>query len=198
MPQTTDFTTLSLAQVSAGLDGLARETQQIFGRLDARQLNWKPDETRWSVAQCLEHLLATNRLMLVTSDEAFGGTRRPTLWQRMPILPGLFGRMLVRSQSPAATRKFTAAPIVRPASSDIAGDVVQRFVDQLGEASARAKALDDRLAARTIITSPLAGFVTYSVLDGWRLVLAHGWRHVEQARRVTQSPGFPGAAAGHH
>jgi hypothetical protein len=33
--------------------------------------------------------------------------------------------------------------------------------------------------------------VTYSALDGWRLIVAHDQRHLEQARRVTQSPGFP-------
>jgi hypothetical protein len=42
------------------------------------------------------------------------------------------------------------------------------------------------------MTSPFVKVIAYSVLDGWRLVVAHGWRHVEQARRVTESPGFPG------
>jgi hypothetical protein len=41
------------------------------------------------------------------------------------------------------------------------------------------------------MTSPFASVVTYSVLDGWRLVVAHDRRHVEQARRVTQAAEFP-------
>jgi hypothetical protein len=41
------------------------------------------------------------------------------------------------------------------------------------------------------MTSPFARVVTYSVLDGWRLMLAHNRRHVEQARRVTQAGEFP-------
>ena len=41
------------------------------------------------------------------------------------------------------------------------------------------------------MTSPFVGFITYSVLDGARLMLAHDHRHIEQARRVTQAPGFP-------
>ena len=43
------------------------------------------------------------------------------------------------------------------------------------------------------MTSPFARIITYSVLDGWRLMLAHDRRHVEQARRVVQSPEFPKA-----
>jgi len=53
------------------------------------------------------------------------------------------------------------------------------------------QALDERDAARTIMTSPFMRVVTYSVLDGWRLMLAHDRRHFEQARRITLSPGFP-------
>ena len=114
-----------------------------------------------------------------------------TIWRRLPVLPGVFGRLLVRSQSPDTTRRYTASPKAQPAASDIAGDVIRRFADQQRSAAARVQALDERDAARTIMTSPFANVITYSVLDGWRLVFAHDRRHFEQARRVTLSPGFP-------
>lgn len=190
-----NYTTLSLADVRTALHDIARDTQATFGRLDARQLNWKPGEARWSVAQCFEHLLAANRLMFLASDDALKGARR-TVWQRLPVLPGLFGRMLIRSQTPESQRKFRASPNALPATSDIPADILARFVDQHREAVARVDALDERQAARTIMTSPFVSVITYSVLDGWRLVVAHDRRHFEQARRVTQSPGFPHASNG--
>ena len=186
-----DYTTLSLADVKTGLENVARDVQSTFGNLDARQLNWKPDATRWSVAQCLEHLLAANRLMFESSDHALRGTRPPTMWQRMPALPGLFGPMLIRSQAPTSERRYKAAPAAQPATSDIAADVIQRFVEQNRDAIQRVQSLDEGIAARTIMTSPFVKVVTYSVLDGWRLVFTHDRRHIEQARRVTQSSGFP-------
>jgi hypothetical protein len=105
----------------------------------------------------------------------------------------MFGRMLVRSQAPGTTRRFRAAPQATPATSDIAADVIQRFVEQKRHAVSRVQALNEGVAARTIMTSPFVKVITYSVLDGWRLVFAHDRRHFEQARRVTQSPGFPAA-----
>jgi hypothetical protein len=65
------------------------------------------------------------------------------------------------------------------------------FTDHNSEMSARLRALDERDLARVIMVSPFASFVVYSLLDGWRLIAAHNWRHVEQARRVIQSPAFP-------
>lgn len=188
-----DYTTLSLADVKTGLENVARDAQATFGGLNAGQLNWRPDATRWSVAQCFEHLLTSNRLMLQSADNALRGTPPPTIWQRLPVLPGVFGRMLVRSQAPTAERRFKAPSKAQPAASDIAADVIQRFVDQHRDAVLRVQTLDEGKAAHTIMTSPFAKVVTYSVLDGWRLMFTHDRRHFEQARRVTQEPGFPGS-----
>jgi len=188
-----DYATLSLADVKTGLDAIVRETQSTFGGFDARQLNWRPDAARWSVAQCFEHLLLANGLMFRAAEEALNDTAPWTTWRRLPVIPGVLGRMLVRSQAPSTARRFTASPQAQPATSDIAANIIQRFLEQHRDAVARVQALDERVAARTIMTSPFIKVITYSVLDGWRLVFAHDRRHFEQARRVTQSPGFPSA-----
>jgi len=185
-----EYTTLPLAAVQAGLEAVATEAQATFGRFDARQLNWRPDATRWSVAQCLEHLLAANRLMVLAAQDALDGSKSRSLWQRLPLVPGLFGRMLIRSQAPQSARKFTASPLATPASSDIAADIVDRFIAQDHELVRWLRQLDEDRARRAIMTSPFVGFITYSVLDGARLILAHDHRHIQQAGRVLRSPGF--------
>jgi hypothetical protein len=186
-----DYTTLPLQSLLSGLDAVAVDARATFGALDSRQLNWRPDATRWSVAQCLEHLLAANGLMLRSSQDALEGTHGRTIWQRLPFMPAVFGRMLIRSQAPQATRKFTASPLATPGVSDIPGDIVARFVSQTVEIRRWLAQVDEPHAARVVMTSPFVAFITYSVLDGARLVLAHDHRHLEQARRVMQSPGFP-------
>jgi hypothetical protein len=186
-----DFTTLSLSEVSSGLDELVREVEAAFGHLDVRQLNWRPDAKRWSVAQCLDHLVTTNQLMFQAADDALSGTRPRSVWQRLPILPSVLGRVMIRSLSPGAARKFKAPSPSTPAASDLSAGILRRFMEQQRAAAARARTLEGSIVARTIMTSPFARVVTYSVLDAWRLVLAHDRRHFEQARRVTQAPGFP-------
>src|SRR6187401_1611784 len=175
-----DYASLSLAEVSSGLETTVREAHATFGGLDPRQLNWRPDAARWSVAQCFDHLLTANRLMFRAAEDALDDAAARTLWQRLPVLPGVLGRMLVRSQAPSAARKFTAHPKAQPATSDIAADIIQRFIEQHRDAVAQV--LNERDAARAIMTSPFVRVLTYSVLDGWRLILAHDRRHFEQAR----------------
>jgi len=185
-----EYTTLALAQGQAGLDAVATDVRAAFGRLDARRLNWRPDATSWSVAQCLEHLITANGLMRDAAANALDSGKPRTVWQRLPVVPGVFGRMLIRSQAPQATRKYTASPLATPGSSDIAADIVERFVAQNHELVRWLGSLDEDRASRAIMTSPFVTFITYSVLDGARLMLAHDHRHIQQASRVTQSPGF--------
>lgn len=191
---TIDYTALSLAEVERELEAIGRDADAQFGRLDARQLNWKPAADSWSVAQCLEHLLHANREMFLKIDAALDRTRPRTFWQRVPLLPRMFGRLLVTSQSPEATRKFKAPGKAAPAASAIDADIVARFAAYQREAAARVQAIEQGGVAGAIMVSPFASFITYSVLDGCRLIAAHQWRHVAQARRVMSAPGFPPAS----
>ena len=188
---TRQFTAMPLAEVIAEFDAIARDTKAVFGQLDARQLNWRPDPAAWSVAQCFDHLLNANRQMFEAIDAALGPSASRTIWQRLPLLPRLFGRVLIRSQMPEARQKFTAPATAVPAASAIDPDITDRFIAHQGEAAARVRTLDGRGVAGTIMVSPFVSFITYSVLDGCRLIVTHERRHFEQARRVTQAPGFP-------
>ena len=188
---TTDYTTLLLADVGAEFSAIARDTQSVFGLLGEQQLNWRPAATSWSVAQCFDHLLNANREMFQAINAATDGSSPPTVWQRLPVLPRVFGLMLIKSQMPETKRKSTAPRKAEPASSAIDPRIIERFVAYQHEAAGVVRSLDGRDVARIIMVSPFVSFITYSVLDGCRLIVTHERRHFEQARRVTQQPGFP-------
>lgn len=185
-----NYTALSLAEIRSGLEDIARDVHATFGGLDARQLNWRPDESRWSVAQCFQHLVTSNELALQASKDALGNAPR-SLWQRIPALPRLVGPALINSQAPTARGKYKAPSRARPTASDISGDILDRFIVQQRVLADWMGTLDERSAARAVMSSPFVRFVAYSVLDGCRLILAHEHRHIQQARRMTETAGFP-------
>jgi hypothetical protein len=187
------FTTWSLGEIATEFEAMARDAHASFGHLDTAQLNWRPDPASWSVAQCFDHLLRVNRAMSQAIETAMAGTGARSVWQRLPILPRLFGAMMIKSQMPDTRRKFIApakaAPM--PAATAIDAEIVKRFIASQHDAAGRVRQLDEPHAARTIAVSPFVAFVTYSALDGYRLIATHQRRHFEQARRVTEAPGFP-------
>jgi hypothetical protein len=181
---------MDLPAVINAANDVASEAKTNFGHLTPSQLNWKPSPERWSVAQCFEHLLTSNKGYLPIIDNVLAGYKR-TPWQRMPVLPGLMGKLLIKSMDPASTRKVRAPKRFQPAQSDISGSVINDFVDQQNQIVDKMKATEHLDLEKIVITSPVAGAVIYSLMDAYRLIVVHEQRHFQQAKRVTEETGFP-------
>ena len=184
-----DFTSVTITDLLT----ISQEAQQVFGHLNQTQLNWKPSADEWSVAQCFNHLITANEHYFPIFDSLSKGEKRTTFWERLPMLPGLFGNLLVKSLQPSSVRKLKAPKIFQPISSNFAADMIQRFVahqEQLAVRIQKASTID---LQKTIITSPVSSFVVYSLYDTFRILIIHEKRHFEQARRILASNQFPQA-----
>ena len=170
---------------------IADRARAEFGSLNTEQLNWKAAPERWSVAQCLDHLLTTNAAYFPIIEAVATGTKQSRFIERIPVLPGVWGKLLIKSLDPKTTRKLKAPAGFQPSSSDIAGTIVEDFLAnqvRIAELMTATRELD---LERIIITSPAASAVTYSVMDAYRIVVVHEQRHFIQAQRVKQEKLFP-------
>ena len=105
--------------------------------------------------------------------------------------PRLFGRVLIDTLRPDSGRRVKARPAFYPSSSDIAPTIVAAFLEQQARLMGLMDASRGLDLDRIVITSPVAGFVTYSLMDACRIIVVHEQNHFVQAQRVTESPGFP-------
>ena len=163
-----------------------------FGALRADQLNWKPDLDQWSVGQCFDHLIVSNGEYFPIFDRILQGQKTTkTIWESLPIVPRMWGQMLIKSVSPDGARKQKAPKIFTPTTSAVDPGIITRFVDQQDRVVNYLNTITAVDADKIIITSPVARVITYSLLDACRVIVAHEQRHILQATRVTQLPGFP-------
>ena len=179
-----------LTNLVAAANNIATEAKSTFGQLTPSQLNWKPSADRWSVAQCFDHLLTSNKGYFPVIESVLAGKKR-TFWESMPVLPGLAGKLLIKSLDPASTRKIKAPKRFEPAQSDISSSVINDFVDQQSRMVEKMKATEHLDLERIVITSPAAAAVTYSLMDAYRIIVVHEQRHFQQAKRVMEETGFP-------
>jgi hypothetical protein len=187
----TDVKSGELTGLVEELGAVTAEARKVFGGLSHAQLNWKPSQERWSVGQCFDHLIQTNRCFFPEMERVANGSFKSSLWARVSPFSGLIGRLILGSLDPVKGRKTKAARVFLPASSDIAPDVIEKFEGHQTELAERMRATADRDLRRTIVTSPVTAVATYSLLDAYRIVVAHERKHFEQARRVTEETGFP-------
>ena len=173
------------------LSRLAVEVEEKLGGLSKEQLNWKPGPDIWSVGQCLDHLVVTNKQEIPAIKAGLAGEHNKTVWERLPLLSSVMGKFIVKSVDPSNKRKNNAPKTFQPSQSDIGTDIVKEYLKTSGEIQELIKQSERVPARRMIITSPVAKVATYSIHDALKIVVLHDQRHFNQAIRVMETEGFP-------
>jgi DinB family protein len=171
---------------------VASETRSAFGQLSAEQINWKPSEGEWSIGQCFDHLIISNRPYLSVIEEIREGRRRHRAWERVPLLPRFFGKLLIGTLRPDSGRKVKARPAFYPSTSHIPAAIITSFIEQQDRLLNLIEATRRLNLDGITMTSPVVRFITYSLMDAYRIIVVHEQNHFIQARQVMELSGFPG------
>lgn len=200
------------------LDEARREARELAADLTARQLWWRPEPGRWSVGECLDHLVRTWEAYLPGIERALARAEDEGLTADGPFGRGFLGRWIVRTlepppglriPAPEAFLPRRAAPDGLPATER--GSDGPRSTDgapgggTVGDASPlrRFLRLQDRFARRiergdgldleaVRVASPVLPLVSLNLYAVFCLLTAHQRRHLWQARKVTEADGWPG------
>lgn len=168
----------------------ADDARGSFGSLSVEQLNWKPGEKSWSVAQCLDHLILTNEQFYPEFEKLASGNRKNTFWQNNSPLTGFFGRFLVKAVTEDSKKaKAPSKTIVPP--SDLPSDIVEKFAANIAEVCEKISAVASADRQKVVVTSPFLSLMTYKLDDAYTVLVEHTKRHIRQAKRVLETAGFP-------
>ncbi len=103
----------------------------------------------------------------------------------------MFGGWLIKQLLPEATRKMRAPKVFRPAESSAIEGALDRFLRQQQKFLSfvnDARGIDYN---KTRLRSAVTPLIRYSLADAFVMTVVHGQRHLAQARRVRETPGFP-------
>ena len=154
-------------------------------------MNWRPGPGRWSVAQCLDHLITTHSLYFPLLERLAEGAGDMTWWERWSPFSGLLGRLLIQAVDPDNAKKVKAPAMAQPSASRIESDIVDRFQDHQDSLIGHLKALPPDIDRQRIVTSPMHWLITYSLDDTLDIFVKHTRRHLEQAIQVMEDDRFP-------
>ena len=179
-----------ITSIIAELAKTADDASEMFGALNADQLNWKLGEKSWSVAQCLDHLILTNEQFYPEFDKLAAGTRKNTFWQNVSPLTGFFGRFLIKAVTEDSKKaKAPSKSIVPP--SELPADIVSKFEKNISEVCDKVTACAGADREKVVVGSPFLSLMTYRLDDAYSVLVEHTKRHIRQAKRVMQADGFP-------
>ena len=166
------------------LTQLTQEFVQAFGSLTEAQLNWKPTPNTWSVGQIVDHLITANSTYFPIF-EAIQEDRYPTrFYERLPFLPSFFGKLILKSVQPEAERKTKTVPVFEPTQSNVPADILPTFQHHQETLKEWVGKMEQLYTTNIVITSPAAKVAIYTLEDALKIIVAHEWRHLKQAKNI--------------
>jgi hypothetical protein len=169
------------------LDDAERDARQLATGLSEKLGNWRPSQTSWSVAQCLDHLALTNRAYLAAMSEPVVRAREQGRLRRRPAKPGWFGGFFVRSLEPPPKMRIKAPQVIHPRAAPPLADAIDHFCSQQNGVRAFLNAHGDLDLASVQFRNPFIPGLRFTLATGLHIIPVHERRHLWQAWRVRES-----------
>lgn len=168
----------------AEIDQLSNAFLLKFKDLTESELNWKPNPNAWSIAQHIEHLIVINQTYFPVLAALKAGTYQLPFTARFGFLVRFFGKVVLNAVKPEQKKKTRTFPIWEPSTSNIAGDILDRFKVHQKELKAQIAASEDLLKKGAIISSPANSTIVYRLETAFDIIVTHEYRHLEHADGV--------------
>ncbi len=173
------------------IDSNDRVVRSLADALSQKQAAWRPGPNRWSVAECVHHLNRTTAAYLPAIDKATERAKTRGWMSEGPFKYGKMGTWFVNAMEPPPKRRYrTMAVFAGPADLSFR-DIVNKFFssqERLRQRLHRSNGLD---LARVRVVSPATRVVRFRLGQCFAFLLAHERRHLWQAHRIMETPGFP-------
>jgi hypothetical protein len=175
----------------ARLDAVKQQSVKEFGSLAGSQLNWKPSAEKWSIAQCIDHIIKTNKTYFPTFDKVLSGEHRLSFFQKINPFKKAIGAMMVRTLGPQLPKKFTAPKMFEPSFGDIPASIVDDFAVHQEVVKSYFNRLIAIEPSKIFIASPVSALFVYSLSDALQIIAGHEERHLNQAITILHHSNFP-------
>jgi hypothetical protein len=177
---------MSIDSYRRQLDAIELDARGLLAGIDV-QLNWQPRSDRWSIGQCISHLIVSGRAELPLLERAIREGREKRMFGPEPFRYGFLGNWFVRTMDAPVRMKFKAPKVYRPSTDRFAVDALSAdflaLHDEWRTCLENAEGLD---LSRIRVSTPVTRFITFSLGQEFALILAHERRHVWQARRIKE------------
>ncbi len=180
-----------LADYLRQLDGVDADTANLLNGLTEVQFHWSPESSRWSIAQCLVHLVIIGGKYLPILDETIEDARADRLLSRGPFRYGFIERWFVRSTEPPPGIRLRTPLAARPPDDQPLPGVIANFLTMQDDLRKRIRAANGVDLARAKVPSPFIRSLKMGLGACFEFLAAHERRHLWQAWQVRKEERFP-------
>lgn len=171
----------------AELAELDRAFEELWDERDDGERCRRPEPESWSLAEILDHLVATDSQYLDAMEKAVERSLRPAS-RGEPLKAGPLERLFVAFLEPPVRWRMPAPRSALPPADVDPGRVWGAYRTIHDRLADWIRATADLDLYRIRFPDPLAPLIPLRVSTGLLVLLAHGRRHLDQARRSLANP----------
>lgn len=166
---------------------------ELIDGLSAEQWSYRPGADRWSVGQCAEHIVLSERALFEAAKTALAGEPDPEWAEKTAEKAELLKRVMP-NRNPGGAGGAQAPQEIRP-QRDLTREQVEAELTALREEIVELVRSTDRPIKEYTEEHPFPVFGTLNAYQWLLYVPLHTIRHSKQIVEVQESPGYPGADA---
>lgn len=168
------------------------DAENLLVGLNDLQFNWRPSSNKWSMAECIDHLIVTGRLSIANIYHSISDARSRGLLSLGPFRYSLIEKFFVRAMEPQSRMKFKAPKVYVPSPNHSCAELRTSFIKLQDEFLLCLKESDGIDLSRVKVSNPVSKWIRFSLGQEFAFNTAHERRHLWQARQILSHPEFPG------
>lgn len=179
-----EFTSIYKDFLLDNLEETKEHLEDVLNELTEEQLRFKPANDRWSIAQCMEHIILTEESLFLMTKEAMAKEATPERKSEVKTPDAaIFNGLQDRSQ------KYQASPELQPTGIYTDSETaIDAFEAQREEILDFIKNISEEELRNHISDSPFGPIDSYQSL---LFIAGHTARHTKQIEEVMADPAFP-------
>jgi len=143
------------------------------------ELNWKQNDTSWSVLQCIEHLNLYSEFYLPAIEESLLKAKRtPEMYFKSGFLGNHFAKSMLPGEQMKKIKTFKSKT---PTIGDLTKDILQNFIVQQQNLLELLESSKKISLNRTRVPISIVKWLRLKLGDIFRVVVYHNQRHLVQA-----------------
>ena len=161
-----------------------------FSGLSEMQFNWKPSEEKWSIGECINHLVITHKLYnskIKKLQSLFEDTSNGSFKFKHTFS----ARMILKYVDPNSTTRTKTFKVFKPLMRQINSSIIRSFCEEVESLISFAEKLHDVDLTKLKISSPVSKLLRMNVGDALLINLYHDQRHLNQAEKIKNETNFP-------
>lgn len=163
---------------------IIKEVSEKYTPLTREQLLWRPQENKWSIGECLEHLIQYGNFYLTAMEVelAKGNKSEPKTVFKTGYFGNKFADMLRYKEQ--GMKKMKAPKIESLAFTEVSEDVVNVFLEQQKRHLKILEETKKLNLEKVKVPIALTKLIKTKIGDTLRFTIYHNQRHFIQAMKV--------------